>query len=223
MNLALDACGFPFCKGNIMASNAMWCLSLDEWREKFAAWMRDPLPSALLNASIFFDFRGLWGDDSLVRDLHQWLGESVRGNQRFLRAMAQGALESRPPLGLFTDFVTTDAKDAPDSIDLKIQGTRIFVDAARIFSLAAGSAETATAARLRLSGESLRVPAAETEAVVDAFHFILLLRLRHQQHDPAHANRIRPDALNPLDRRILKEALRQARKLQSRLALDYQL
>jgi CBS domain-containing protein len=32
-----------------------------------------------------------------------------------------------------------------------------------------------------------------------------------------------PDDLNELDRRILKEAFRQARKLQSRLAMDYQL
>ena len=31
------------------------------------------------------------------------------------------------------------------------------------------------------------------------------------------------DSLNDLDRRILKEAFRQARKLQTRLALDYHL
>ena len=36
-------------------------------------------------------------------------------------------------------------------------------------------------------------------------------------------NHIDPDTLNELDRRILKEAFRQARKLQSRIALDYQL
>ena len=36
-------------------------------------------------------------------------------------------------------------------------------------------------------------------------------------------NRLDPNDLNELDRRILKEAFRQARKLQSRLKLDYQL
>ena len=34
-------------------------------------------------------------------------------------------------------------------------------------------------------------------------------------------NRLDPDQLYELDRRILKEALRQARKLQRRLAMDY--
>jgi CBS domain-containing protein len=54
-----------------------------------------------------------------------------------------------------------------------------------------------------------------------------MLRLRRQSADgPAAAaagNRIDPDELNEVDRRTLKEALRQSRKLQSRLALDYQL
>ena len=223
VNRALDACGFPLCKGEIMAGNPLWCLSLAEWKQKFSGWIRDPLPKALLNAAIFFDLRGVWGAHDLAQDLQAWLGVEVRDNQRFLRAMAQVALESRPPLGLFADFVTTDAEGAPDSIDLKTQGTRPFVDAARIFAIASGCVAPSTAQRLRGSGEYLRIPRDEIEAAVEAFHFILLYRLRQQQHNPEHGNRIRPEALNELDRRILKEAFRQARKLQSRLALDYQL
>ena len=65
----------------------------------------------------------------------------------------------------------------------------------------------------------------EMAAYVDAFHFIQLLRLRTQDQgmQTPHPNRINPDQLNALDRRILKEAMRQARKLQTRLALDFQL
>ena len=62
--------------------------------------------------------------------------------------------------------------------------------------------------------------------MVESFHYIQLLRLRHQLQDDsmgANPNRIAPEVLNELDRRILKEALRQARKLQRRIALDYQL
>jgi CBS domain-containing protein len=82
----------------------------------------------------------------------------------------------------------------------------------------------------------MRMQAEEVAAIVDAFHFIQLLRLRNQedaaaadvegsdaQAEESYPNRINPDELNELDRRILKEALRQARKLQSRLELDFQL
>jgi CBS domain-containing protein len=223
VNHALDACGYPLCKGNIMAGNPAWCLTLSEWRDKFSSWISDPLPSALLNATIFFDLRPLWGEETLARTLGDLLLDMTRGNLRFARAMAQGALESRPPLGLIADFVTSDVEGAPDSIDLKAQGTRTFVDAARIFSLVAGVAETRTAERLRAAGSHLRIPHEEIEAAVDAFHYLLLYRMRQQQEGAQHPNRVRPGDLNLLERRILKEAFRHARKLQSRLALDYQL
>jgi CBS domain-containing protein len=66
----------------------------------------------------------------------------------------------------------------------------------------------------------------EIAAVLDAFFFIQILRLRHDIFDvgdtASSPNRINPERLNPLERRILKEALRSARRVQKRLALDYQ-
>jgi CBS domain-containing protein len=214
------------CKGEIMAGNPQWCLSFSEWRQKFADWVRNPQPQAMLHSMIFFDFRSLWGRENLVNGLHDWLVAKVSDDQRFLRAMAKVALDSRPPLGFFNGFVTSGKKGAAHTIDLKTQGTRPFVDAARIYALASGLEQTSTAMRLRISGERLNIPAEETEAMVEAFHFMLLFRLRHQflgAGPEAQANLINPDALNELDRRILKEAFRQARKLQNRLSLDYQL
>jgi signal-transduction protein with cAMP-binding, CBS, and nucleotidyltransferase domain len=57
INEALDACGFPLCTGQVMASNPQWCLDLHEWRQRFAGWIIEGDPQALLNASIFFDLR----------------------------------------------------------------------------------------------------------------------------------------------------------------------
>jgi hypothetical protein len=65
----LDKCGFPLCKGNIMASNPELCLTLEEWEERFARWVRTPEPQALLNATIFFDFRPLYGRFNLAHRL----------------------------------------------------------------------------------------------------------------------------------------------------------
>jgi CBS domain-containing protein len=224
VNRTLDACGFPLCRGDIMAGNPQWCLSLEEWQEKFDDWIRNPLPQALLHSSIFFDFRALWGDASLAERLRSWLIPRVKDNQRFLRAMAQSALQSRPALGVFRQITVTRAADASASVDLKAQGTRPFVDAARIYALAAGLERTNTPARLRLSGDRLGMPREEVESMVAAFHFVLLFRMRHQQLAPGKdPNRIDPESLNDIDRRILKEAFRQARTLQSRLSLDYQL
>ncbi|WP_310448147.1 DUF294 nucleotidyltransferase-like domain-containing protein [Thiobacillus sp.] len=218
VNQRLAACGFPLCKGGIMASNPAWCLSAEDWRATFANWIQRGDAPALLHASIFFDFRPLYGTRELSDELRAWLNGSIQNQRLFLRHMAENALAHRPPLGLVRDFVlSSDGGEAP-ALDLKLNGITPFVDAARIFALYAGVDATGTAARLRAAAQRWNLAADTVESWVAAFHFIQLLRLRHQHaqqtRGEAVGNRIDPDALNALDRRILKEAFRQGRKLQ---------
>ncbi|MDX2217712.1 MAG: DUF294 nucleotidyltransferase-like domain-containing protein [Burkholderiales bacterium] len=231
VNAILDQCGFPLCKGDIMARNPRWCLAEPEWRGLFTDWMRSSTPDALLNAAIFFDFRPLAGEFTLADGLRTWLNDHAQRQAGFLRQMAVNALQARPPLGLLRDFVPDDS-EFPGTIDLKRYGARPFIDAARIFALAHGVSATNTAERLRVAGPRMRLSAEEIVSAIDGFHFIQMLRLRSsdpEAGDPATGNpiplppnRVDPERLSALDRRILKEALRQARKLQSRLELDYQ-
>ena len=199
VNRNLDACGFPLCKGEIMARNPRWCLTAQEWRRVFDGWIRNNEPEALLNASIFFDFRPLAGDARLAGALRESVLAQTRTNRTFLRALGQTAVGVRPPLGLLSDF-------SADELDLKMLGARPFVDAARVLALAEGAPETSTAARLRAVGE---------KTAVDAFHYIQTLWLGRER------NLVRVDDLNDIDRRILKEAFRQAAVLQDRIRLDY--
>ena len=199
VNRGLDACGFPLCKGDIMARNPRWCLTAQEWRRVFDDWIRNNDPEALLNASIFFDFRALAGDAGLAGELRASVLAQTKANRSFCRAMAQSALQTRPPLGLLADF-------AADELDLKLLGARPFVDAARVLALAQGSPETGTAARLHAAGEAGAVP---------AFHFVQTLRLR------SGANRVGVAELGAIDRRVLKEAFRQGGLLQQRLRLVF--
>ena len=221
INEGLAACGFPLCKGEIMAGNPKWCLSMEEWRDTFSEWLFRGDAPVLLNASIFFDFRALAGDAGLAAALRGWLNEKMKGNRRFLKLMTVNALGNRPPLGLVRDFVTDGEGEEAGTVDLKLHGTTLFVDAARIFALAAGVEETSTVARFRAAAASWKLDAAEVGGWIEAFHHVQQLRLRqHQQQlEQAHAltNRVDPKDLSTLDRSFLKEALRQAKKLQGKL------
>lgn len=226
VNERLAACGFPLCKGEIMAGNPRWCLSLNEWKDRFANWIGQPQPEALLNASIFFDLRPLYGDARLAERLREWLLRSTGSNPLFLRMMAENALQCQPPLGLIRDFTFDDPQRYPHTIELKMYGSRPFVDAARILALANGIAHTNTAQRLTAVAATMQF-GDDAQAMVDAFWFVQSLRLRNQyaveRYGTGQANRIDPDKLNELDRHILKAAFRQARKLQQRIRADYQL
>ncbi|MDO8790028.1 MAG: DUF294 nucleotidyltransferase-like domain-containing protein [Sulfuritalea sp.] len=223
VNAALDDCGFPLCTGQIMAGNPAWCLSLDEWKHTFDRWISVPEPKALLNASIFFDFRPLYGREELVTELQRWLLQRVKGNTAFVRAMAVNALEQEPPLSWWRDFRCNDDRKYPHTLNLKGQGIRLFVDAVRILALAHGVEYTNTVERLRGVRAALGMPVEEAAAMAAAFYQIQRLRLQNQVSGefPDAANRLNPDRLHKLDRQILKEAFRQARTLQQRLRLDY--
>jgi len=222
INLALAECGFPLCGGDVMASNPKWCLSLAEWQATFDTWIDHGAPMDLLHSTIFFDFRPLHSATRLGTVLREWLQTAAPKNTRFLHQLALNALRNRPPLGMVRDFVTGDGH----TIDLKLNGITPFVDAARIFSLAVGGSQTNTVQRLREIAAPLNLKPGDVDAYCEAFLFIQLLRLRlhHAQIERGEAltNRVDPDTLNHLDRRILKEAFRQARKLQTKLGLDYQ-
>jgi CBS domain-containing protein len=223
VNEALDACGFPLCKGNIMASNPQWCLSAEQWRAAFSTWLESPEPEALLNSSIFFDFRALYGQDSLASELRAWLLARAGSYPIFLRGMVENTMNWESPLTWWKGFRYDDDKDFPHTIDLKKHGTRPFVDAARIYALAQGIPDTNTVERLRLAGEKIGLAAPDLAAQIAAFQHIQRFRLNnHVQGSTADAaNRLDPDTLHELDRLILREALKQVQSVQRRLRRDF--
>lgn len=220
VNQALATCGFPLCEGGIMAGNADCCLALAEWRGRFSGWIRTPEPQALLNATIYFDLRALYGDAALVDDLRAHLAHLAHGAEPFLRMLADNALAVEPPIGLLRDFLPQDG-----GVDLKKFGARIFVDAARILGLACPAGGTAI--RLRHAAAAGGLPADDAAAALGAFQQLQRIRLLNQHRalaaGRAAANLIEPQTLNSFDRQVLHEALKQARLLQQRLKITYRI
>jgi CBS domain-containing protein len=225
VNEAMNLCGIPLCRGGIMAGNPQWCLSTAEWKERFARWIDRGEPQALLNATIFFDFRALHGAARLAAELREWLAARALGHSRFLLQMTQNALGNRPPLGFFGGFVLATHGGIPRALDLKVNAVTPFVDAARIYSLATGVTETGTVERLRAASAPARIPADQTEACVQAFLAMQRLRMQVQVRalsaSGTPGNVVEPRALTDSDRTSLRNAMRDALRLQKRLARDY--
>jgi CBS domain-containing protein len=222
INADLAACGMSLCKGGIMAGNAACCLSLDEWRDRFSTWMRIPDPDALLNATIYFDFRIIHGDAELGDDLRDAVLRMAPTSSTFLYLMSLNALQVDVPIGFIREFVTDHGRGTQRSLDMKKSGVRLFVGAARILALAAGCRETGTVDRLRAAGPAAGFSPADIDAVVQAFNQMQGFRMHSQTLDASDdagedRNRLMPADLNSLDRKILRACFEQARLIQLRL------
>lgn len=225
VNEALDACGYPLCRGGIMAGQPACCLSVAEWRARFGHWIEHGAPEDLLKASIFFDLRPLAGRLDLAEPLRDEITRRAAQVPRFLHQMAINALAQSPPLTWLGGIDSTDL-DGVATLDLKLQGTALFVDVARLYALAHGVRATNTRERLQAVAQALHVPASESGAWIDAFEFLQRQRLWRQVRLedgrwPDRPNVIALEDLHDIDRRLLKETLKVARRLQQRLELDW--
>ena len=217
VNDALDACGYPLCRGNVMASNPDCCLTAGEWRARFRDWIDHGAPQDLLAASIYFDFRPLAGRAELVLPMRELVVDAAPRVPRFIKQMAENALSHRSPLAWHGGIDGS-------RVDLKLQGTVIFVDGARLYALAHGVAQTSTRRRFLALAAAGKLDAHEVEDWIGGFEFLQLLRLRTQleRSDADNPNLLAVESLNDIDKRVLRETLRVARRLQQRMELDYQ-
>ena len=225
VNDTLDACGYPLCKGGIMAGQPDCCLGVDEWIARFGQWIEQGAPEDLLKANIYFDFRALAGQASLTLPMREFVRRRAAQMPRFTRQLAQNALRNAPRLN-WLGALDPQREGEHEWIDLKLNGTMIFVDAARLYALAQGVDATGTRERFEATAEAMRVEPRESQTWIGAFEFLQMLRLRVQAAGDASAadgnpNRLDLRTLNDIDRRILKESFRAAQRLQQRITLDY--
>ena len=222
----LNACGYRYCSGNIMASNPEWRLTRQQWRDRFSDWIDHPTPQSLLNSNIFFDLDGVHGETQWADELVDFVTQHATNNTRFLAHMARNALNRTPPLGFFKGFVMEqDGKHLP-SINLKRRGTAPLSDLIRIHALAIGSTARNSFERLDDIAASGLLPEGNPRDLSDALEYIALVRIKHQAADIERGdqadNNIEPELLSTFERRNLKEAFQVVDRAQGFLRYRYQ-
>jgi CBS domain-containing protein len=222
----LNACGYDYCPGKVMATNDHWRQPLSVWKDYFSTWTHHPEPEALMNASIFFDVRAIYGDTSLLTPLLEHIRENVTAPM-FLGYMAKNALDHQPPLGFFRNFVLERGGNHEKALNLKHRGVVPVIDLARVHSLASQAVTTMnTRDRLEQAASAGALSSDGMDNLRDALEFIGFVRLRHQaeqlQRGETPDNFLAPDNLSQFERNHLKDAFQVVSTMQSALEKRYQ-
>ncbi|MEJ1297671.1 MAG: putative nucleotidyltransferase substrate binding domain-containing protein [Candidatus Sedimenticola sp. (ex Thyasira tokunagai)] len=222
----LNACGYIYCPGEMMAITDQWRQPLKRWKQYFNKWIDEPEPKALMLTCVFFDMRCVAGEKSLFRELRNHMLNKTRGNRLFLAHMAGNALTHQPPLGFFRNFVLIHGGDHDRTFDVKHNGIVPIVDLARVYTLAAGSDAANTLDRLEVAAGGGEVTKEGARDLRDALEFISDLRIQHQagliKKGEQADNFMSPENLSHFERSHLKEAFSVVRTMQSVLSQRYQ-
>jgi CBS domain-containing protein len=220
-----DKAGYAFCTGGIMAKNPKWCQPLSVWKDYFSTWIYTAEAEDLLQSSIFFDFRGGYGDMTLIDSLRKFLMDSLEGWQGFFRHLTENALHFRPPLGFFRSFVVESKGEHRNAFDIKSAMMPI-VDFARVYALHHRIEETNTMERLHQLYIKQVLSWNDYNELEQAYGFLMQLRFVRQvtavieEKNPPN-NYVNPKKLTNIEQKMLKEIFRKTEKFQDKMNFDF--
>ncbi len=221
----LDRIGYSYCEGDVMAQNPKLCQPLSVWKDYFMQWIHAAEAEDLLQASIFFDFRGAYGDMRLVDALREHLMNAIGGWSGFLRHMTENALNFKPPLGFFNNFVVESKGEHRNAFDIKSAMMPI-VDFARVYALKNGVEATNTLDRLYQLTVKKILTQEEHDELERAYSFLMQLRFVRQvtaviDQKSKPDNYINPRKLTRIEQTTLKEIFKRIEKFQAKMNFDF--
>lgn len=222
INNNLHTIGYKFCEGEVMAKNPKWTQPLATWKAYFDGWLNTSDPQSILDASIFFDFRCVYGDENLTKELRESINSSIDTKSVFLFHMAQSIVKIKLPLGTFGGIVSEAGKDKIIDVKKILLPVTGFI---KIYSLKSKLFETNSIQRLE---KLVALGIIHQDSLVEISHlynYLMQLRLRFQsqaiQNNITPNNEVDLSKLSNVEISTLKKIFTVISRLQSKLSVDF--
>jgi CBS domain-containing protein len=180
---ALIEIGVPPCPGGIMAKNEFWRRSFSGWVDTLSRWLTSPLPENILNGSMFFDLRTVYGDPDLEKDLKKMLVEHLSTEKMFLTHSAANVNRFKPPLGLFGGIKVEHGEEHRGQLDVKKAGIFAITEGVKALAMESGIMEGGTRERIQTLVEKGVLTQKMADDLEASYNFLVFLRLRFQVDD----------------------------------------
>ena len=222
VNQKLREVGFAYDVADILAKNEKWCQPLSIWKQYFTRWIEVPKPKSVMHCTIFFDYRHIYGDESLVKSLDQHLAYKIKSKENFFGFLMKNALENPAPLGIFNQFLIEKKGSHSKEFDLKLRAIMPLVDAARVLILSKNVFDIKNTLDRYKKLQSID-PENKTlyENAIEAYKLFIKYRSLMGAQNRNSGRYISPDELSTLQKRLLKDAFKTIAALQDLLKFKF--
>ena len=223
VNEWMDQSGYNLCKGEVMAGNPKWCKPLTEWKINFGKWINQAEPQAVMEASIFFDFRPVYGDFTITDELQEYVDHAIANKEPFFYQMASQALKFNASTDVSSLFQVDKVSGRRQFDSKKIIFT--ITSFARIYALQNQVRARSTLDRLTSLNQSEMLAEELFERISDGYDFLMMLRFRAQlkaiSGNIEVTNLVPDEILSELDFTHLKKVLGTVAEIQTKVKMDF--
>jgi PAS domain S-box-containing protein len=225
VNDGLAQAGYLPCRGGVMAGQPRWCRPLTEWKSGSNEWIQKSEPQEIIDFSVFFDFRTIYGDAELARELRFSIFSSLEDQPAFYTHLAQNALTFKPPFRLLGNiYLGGGATEHTGEINLK-DAMMPMVSFSRLYALRHQMNQTHTEERIEALTDRAIILPSSCDEFIAAYDFMMQLRLQTQvnelQAGRSPTNIIHPARLSYIQKELLKQAFTQIAAVQKKIRYDF--
>ncbi len=208
----LNQCGFPLCKGNIMATNPRYFGSLSSWKSKASNWIQVSAEKGLdlVDIYTFLDFRVVYGSEALEEALKEHVFGKFRRNTASLRMLAEPIVSIPVPLGFFKNFVVEKNGKYKNTVNIKVNGLLPLTTCVKLLAFYGEITEVNTLERIRALTKKGLIPSDRSEFIEQAFETFLALKIHNNldnlDQGRDFSNNINPAALGTRQKQLLKDS-----------------
>lgn len=204
--------GYPYCLGNVMATNRRWSQSVRDWEEQMSMYIHHHFPDDIRFLFIAMDMRPIYGAHELVYTGKKKLLEQLSRHSLLLKRMGEHVMFPYVPLGWFGNFQLERWGRYSGCLHLKQSGYVQLVNAVKFLSCVGNISAMTTWERLEWIEKQSLLPVSFVEQAQEAFMTFIYFRLKYSLE--ATGDYVPFSILNTSERARLKQAMKAAKKLQ---------
>jgi len=154
ISIGLNDAGYSYCDGAVMASNPLWCQSLEDWEQQIDNWLEEASWESIRYLLIFLDARSVYGESSYVEMLKKQIYQEAKKGPLLHRAL-QNTMFLKKGVNVLGSFLTDTHGPHSGSLNLKEVGFLPYINAARLLAIKEARPETSTLLRLESISDKL--------------------------------------------------------------------
>ncbi len=210
----LNEAGYPYCEGNVMSSNPIWCRSAAEWKNQISSWIEEETLGTMRSLHMIYDARIFHGEKEAVSTLKKQVSIALKKDAHKLKRFFENIQYMKKSVGLFGQIFTEQNGQHAGSLNLKQSAFLPYVNAIRVLAVSEGIELSSTLNRMKalkqVPAHAGRIPEYE-----EAFRTLLDFRLRALKNAPDYdsSHYINIELLGPIRKRELRHILKTAESL----------